>query len=99
HHHNLHSFPTRRSSDLSMQRNGLDTFMEATKRETRYAKSDLEAAKEEYKAAWGNTLLNPYKAKAKRQLIRQEARYKAQEEYQNSDRKSTRLNSSHVKIS
>src|SRR5690606_39922019 len=80
----LHPFPTRRPSDLELA-----------------PVADKTAALEELRSVIGEDLAAAYKLtdKQQRQNAINAARTKAREHYEALDRKSTRLNSSHVKIS
>src|SRR5690606_41509651 len=90
HHRALHPFPTRRSSDLSIAPNGLKHVL--------FANSGSEANDSAVKMVWyyHNAIGKPQKKK----IIGRQFGYHGVTVASGSlDRKSTRLNSSHVKIS
>src|SRR5690606_41342151 len=86
HHTDLHSFPTRRSSDLSF------TISSSKLVSGRGAKSIIVTFTPKREAIWANSI-PMYPAPMKSILSGKDFKSKK------SDRKSTRLNSSHVKIS
>src|SRR5699024_12802061 len=94
---NLHSFPTRRSSDLQQRKadqlkqsnNKAQTDLKDTQEQSKKAVDALNAQRDTWNA--NEKVL----AKQRQELADAEKVKKAQKE----DRKSTRLNSSHVSIS
>src|SRR5690606_39440119 len=98
-HHQLDSFPTRRSSDLffSGAKMAADSPKNTSGRGQRELKVKVKTAKGRKLSStrWLERQLNdPYVARARREGFRGRAAFKIVE----LDRKSTRLNSSHVKI-
>src|SRR5207249_8045709 len=92
-HRDLHSFPTRRSSDLS----GTEAVWNAAKKVTPKIIAKLAPlVSDSPEAAF---LINPVKGGAKSQEDLAEPKVKRAPEPAKIDRKSTRLNSSHVSIS
>src|SRR5690606_41631746 len=88
----LHSFPTRRSSDLlgfAMRILGFDVLVSI-----KWGDKQIDSSKD----TWDGVLLKQKAGVTKRQSLLEQG-YTAAEVEAWGDRKSTRLNSSHVKIS
>src|SRR5690606_39755767 len=92
----LHAFPTRRSSDLYIKYlRGPEAVLEVNVNKATVSKALKLIQQEQFE----KELFNEIEIRIKENLMDTFNRFKLTPEYKHLDRKSTRLNSSHVKIS
>src|SRR5690606_39393433 len=99
HHLDLHSFPTRRSSDLSQARQEVGQLRQQAHSVHPSAFQPQPAAQTGFQAQAPQPVTAQYQQPAGFQQPSRQQSSSTQQWVQRQDRKSTRLNSSHVKIS